>query len=192
MKDQDSLFDCVTQSETNQKTRKTVKSSSERAKKWRLAHPEKVRKYNKARQLKTREHVRKWEKAHPEKVRKKLQKWKKANPKRRCAHSSKWVKSNPEKATAIKIRHAGLKRNAQGRCTAIQLQYRIAFYGGRCWMCGATATSIDHVKPLTKGGSNWPSNLRPACHSCNSRKNCAWLNPFQNLAEFLNKLKEMN
>ena len=59
---------------------------------------------------------------------------------------------------------------AQGTATTAQIAARIAYYGGRCWMCGNEANSIDHVIPLADGGSNWPSNLRPACMTCNSRK----------------------
>ena len=40
-------------------------------------------------------------------------------------------------------------------------------------MCGTEATAIDHVKPIARGGSNWPANLRPACTPCNSRKGTA-------------------
>lgn len=39
-----------------------------------------------------------------------------------------------------------------------------------CWMCGAEATCMDHVVALCNGGSNWPSNLRPACGPCNGAK----------------------
>lgn len=40
----------------------------------------------------------------------------------------------------------------------------------RCKYCGARATSIDHVVPVSKGGTNDPFNLVPACRSCNSSK----------------------
>lgn len=59
---------------------------------------------------------------------------------------------------------------APGRSTVDQILGRIAMYGGLCWMCGAPATTLDHVKPLARGGANWPANLRPACKPCNSRK----------------------
>lgn len=58
--------------------------------------------------------------------------------------------------------------------TAEQLQQRLSMYGGRCWICGGPGSDADHVKPLSKGGPHILANLRPACRSCNSRKNAQW------------------
>lgn len=63
---------------------------------------------------------------------------------------------------------------AAGSCTAEQLSARIAYYGGRCYVCHGAATEIDHVKPLAAGGCRWPANLRPICKPCNSRKGASW------------------
>ncbi len=42
--------------------------------------------------------------------------------------------------------------------------------GGRCVYCLATATSIDHVIPRSRGGAhNW-ENVVSACHVCNRVK----------------------
>jgi len=30
--------------------------------------------------------------------------------------------------------------------------------------------NVDHVIQLSRGGSNWPTNLRPACSACNTQK----------------------
>jgi 5-methylcytosine-specific restriction endonuclease McrA len=51
---------------------------------------------------------------------------------------------------------------------------RFAMWGGKCWLCGVEATARDHVKPLSKGGRHLPSNIRPICGSCNSRKGSRW------------------
>lgn len=51
---------------------------------------------------------------------------------------------------------------------------RFAMWGGKCWLCSAPAEARDHVKPLSKGGRHLPSNIRPICHSCNSRKGSRW------------------
>jgi 5-methylcytosine-specific restriction endonuclease McrA len=68
--------------------------------------------------------------------------------------------------------HAARARNvgASGFTTGEQITARIAYYGGRCYLCGEPATTIDHVIPLARGGSNWPANLRPCCRSCNATK----------------------
>lgn len=39
-----------------------------------------------------------------------------------------------------------------------------------CSYCGNRATTIDHVVPLVRGGTNSEGNLAPCCKSCNSRK----------------------
>ena len=39
-----------------------------------------------------------------------------------------------------------------------------------CFYCGHPADALDHVVPRSRGGTNHPSNLVPACHSCNSGK----------------------
>lgn len=42
--------------------------------------------------------------------------------------------------------------------------------GRQCAYCPALATTVDHVIPLIRGGTNHEGNLVPACRSCNSRK----------------------
>jgi 5-methylcytosine-specific restriction endonuclease McrA len=42
--------------------------------------------------------------------------------------------------------------------------------GASCYLCGGTATSLDHVVPMARGGVNRPENLKPVCVPCNSRK----------------------
>lgn len=77
-------------------------------------------------------------------------------------------------------RRSGMERRARehgcavGVVTDELIEARVAFYGGRCWMCGAPWEHLDHVKPLSKGGAHIPANLRPACASCNLSKHEKW------------------
>ena len=43
-----------------------------------------------------------------------------------------------------------------------------------CHWCGKPTKQsfhVDHIQPLAKGGSNWPSNLCISCPECNRQKN---------------------
>jgi 5-methylcytosine-specific restriction endonuclease McrA len=66
------------------------------------------------------------------------------------------------------------RREAPGTASIAQIEARLAYWGWKCWNCRRPYEQIDHVKPIAKGGSNWPANLRPACQSCNARKRSRW------------------
>lgn len=61
------------------------------------------------------------------------------------------------------------------RVTRIEWESVLRTYGNRCARCGATqkrrALSMDHIRPVSKGGLTTLDNLQPLCHRCNSRKN---------------------
>lgn len=85
--------------------------------------------------------------------------------------------NNRSRMSAYQKSFKARRKGAIGNFTFEQLQARIEYYGAKCWICSAPYAAIDHVKPVTKGGWNWPANLRPICTPCNSRKNNKW--PFK-------------
>ncbi len=100
------------------------------------------------------------------------------------AYRPRWRAEHNEVAKAAyrrdRHRRRAMEVEAPGHFTEEQWQARLAFYGWRCWLCGCDwdalpsfHKTIDHVIPLSRGGSNWPANLRPACKSCNSIKKAA-------------------
>lgn len=45
--------------------------------------------------------------------------------------------------------------------------------GYRCRTCGAPATTVDHVTPVARGGSDDPANLAAICAPCHHAKTAA-------------------
>lgn len=44
-------------------------------------------------------------------------------------------------------------------------------YGNKCLCCGSTEKiTLDHIIPLSKGGTNTIENLQPLCSRCNRKK----------------------
>lgn len=53
----------------------------------------------------------------------------------------------------------------------VPLSVLTATYGTLCYLCSLEpATAVEHMTPLSRGGTNDLDNLRPACASCNSKK----------------------
>ena len=82
----------------------------------------------------------------------------------------KWRRENHDRILARNRDRRALLKGAGGRATPEQIEARMAFYGHRCVYCGGPFEHIDHVKPISRGGTNWPANLRPSCKPCNLSK----------------------
>jgi 5-methylcytosine-specific restriction endonuclease McrA len=87
----------------------------------------------------------------------------------------------PNGITKIKgyYTHKALERYAKlkgsvGSFTLQEWEYIKKKYNYCCVFCGKQDGVIkltkDHIIPITKGGSNFISNIQPLCQSCNSRK----------------------
>lgn len=149
-------------------------------KRWRARNPEKMKAARQA-----------WNERNPEKVRaygktpKELER--RAAAKRNLrANDSAWAERerarNMERRRSEEYRLATCFRTADWRarqigspgasyCTLEKLIARLELYGYRCAYCGCErATEIDHMIPLARGGTAFPSNIVPACRSCNASK----------------------
>jgi 5-methylcytosine-specific restriction endonuclease McrA len=63
------------------------------------------------------------------------------------------------------------KAGAEGRLT---FQDWLSILSKQKFLCNIckikTPLTIDHIIPLSKGGSNWPTNIQALCNPCNGRK----------------------
>lgn len=60
----------------------------------------------------------------------------------------------------------------------ISLEYRKAIANDPCRYCGATGEHVDHMQPLSRGGTDHWYNLTMACATCNLRKNAKTVEEF--------------
>lgn len=120
-----------------------------------------------------------WKAANPERARANRRRCYEQNRAREIQRAAEWCRVNPEAMKAFRLRKAPKVRDASavkkaGR-TGIAVMFRPsdvrADYGNRCWACGSTdRVGIDHIHPLSRGGSNFAFNIRLLCASCNARK----------------------
>lgn len=101
--------------------------------------------------------------------------WQKANPEKAKEHSRKWASSHKETKNCTTRRHRARRRAAEGNHTAEDVKQLYKHQGGVCnnKKCGVSLKAgyhVDHKTPLSRKGSNWPSNLQLLCGHCNDSK----------------------
>lgn len=93
-----------------------------------------------------------------------------AEPEKYLATNREWAKANPEKR-ALSDRVKRQRKRAAGTLSAADWRAVLERYGSACLACGSDdPPTIDHVIPLSKGGTNTVDNVQPLCNPCNMRK----------------------
>lgn len=165
----------------------------ETSKKWRVANPEKVREnqlryandnaerlseYKKQWRLDNIDRVRvqhsEYYQANKEAYRISVNRRRQQNPGARRAEGARYRRNNLDKYRIWAMHRRARVANAAGEFTADDVEAQLSEQSGLCFWCYEIMPlgkhTIDHLIPLSRGGSNWPSNLVCACHSCNSQK----------------------
>ena len=145
---------------------KVLETKRKWQKKWRQQNPELAKK-----------RWKNWAKFNQLKIQEKNKKWRELNVEKVKSCYKKWAKKNVQKTRFNNHRRRAFLKNAVGfdYTTLQHINWRWEMWGNKCWMCSSEATETDHVIPLRpkyrkQNGTHWPSNLRPACKSCNSNK----------------------
>lgn len=86
---------------------------------------------------------------------------------------------------ATRLNYRARQAGAEGRVRAEELMHLVLSYGSRCAYCGhpldftgnprgagepSRPGTIDHVKPLSRGGRGDVGNMAPACAICNNER----------------------
>lgn len=121
---------------------------------------------------------RDWRKRNPDKVKKHKSESQKRNRPSARARGKRWRENHPEESRALTMQHIARKKNALGKYTGDDIKRMYDEQEGQCIYCGIRLyldipkdVHVDHIIPLSKGGTNYPENLYLACGECNQSKN---------------------
>ena len=151
-----------------EKNRERVCEASQR---YRQENPEKKRENNRRYREENREARREYARHHYEE-----------NRERVCEAAGRWRQKNPELVRVFRQNHRARLRGAEGSHTVEDLRMLHEVQDGCCYYCDAPMgldVHVDHMTPLSRGGSNWPENLALACATCNLRKNAKTAEEFR-------------
>lgn len=100
--------------------------------------------------------------------------WRAKNAESIASRKREYRQTNPNISLSERANAHRRRAKTVGGPTGREIKDKMDYYGNVCWICGDKGASIDHVKPLDKGGFHLLANLRPACSPCNSRKRARW------------------
>ena len=131
---------------------------------WRASNPDKAK-----------AEIQRWREKNKERIADAYREWRLQNLDFNIKRCQQWREDNPEKHLASKSRRRALELNAEGAWAGSDIGDMRSRQGNRCYWCCVSLkgipTEVDHVIPLSAGGSNWPENLCLACRPCNRLKN---------------------
>lgn len=98
--------------------------------------------------------------------------WREANAERQRQTADVWRKNNLDRAAVTSHRRRAREANAEGTFSVEEWREILREFDSRCAYCQVPSDSLvmEHMTPLSRGGSNSAKNIVPSCAECNSRK----------------------
>lgn len=154
---------------------------AQKSKQYRDANKEKVmqgkKRYAEENAQKLRDKKRLYYAENKEKILERNKKYRIANKEMLAEKNRIYRENNPELISSHKRNRRAVKRLADGSHLASDVKRIFDAQRGLCANCnsklfksGVKKYHVDHIMPLSLGGSNWPSNLQCLCPSCNLSK----------------------
>lgn len=142
-------------------TRKSDKIKT-RVAEYRQANPERVkaavRRYYQEHRAKHNEESKNWRHAHPERAREIS---KVSRTRHKAKHADRYTAKNHQRRVPQHQQHF----------TAQEWRDLRVFYNNICLCCKRKKRlTVDHIIPLSRGGTNTIDNIQPLCWLCNRRK----------------------
>lgn len=86
--------------------------------------------------------------------------------------AKQWRSENQDKRRCIQENRRARQLEASGWFSAMDAEIIMKLQDDRCAYCNETENlQLDHIIPLSRGGSNWPWNIQWLCSHHNSSKN---------------------
>lgn len=100
--------------------------------------------------------------------------WRDQNLDKHRALCREWARAHPDDMRVIVARRRAKIAGAVGSYKKSDVAVMLGSQKGLCAYCGADLLGagyhVDHVHPISRGGSNGPENLQLLCPPCNRRK----------------------
>lgn len=142
--------------------------------------------------------TKQWQPPNPDKT-VALARWQAANSERltaadewRAARGKEWYEDTLRKGVVHSQNRRARILNAGGIHTAEDICAILSYQNNQCACCAINIEDgyhVDHIEPLSKGGSNDRRNLQLLCEKCNTRKNAKHPIKFMKAA-FPGRIKE--
>lgn len=110
---------------------------------------------------------------HPDRTRQAVRKYGQSHIKELSEAHKKWKREHRDLVNAYDNKRRAIENGAIGTHTHQQIKELYEHQAGLCFHCDMELNGNfhrDHWIPLSRGGSNWISNIRLLCPKCNLRK----------------------
>jgi len=117
--------------------------------------------------------VKEWKEQNPERALENRARYYEINKGHIVAKVADWNVANPDGQRTRSRNYRAKLYAAEGSHTREQIAALHDSQGGKCVYCRVSLKNgyhADHIKPLSKGGSNWIANIQLTCGPCNNRK----------------------